>query len=364
VNKNKISLIEKIQSTRHPVIHGIFCLVLICGATGVNQLAFARGDAVIKNETTGLSKVDYPSVEANVPYAKVADLAYLPWHKKIDYGNADNSSMVENVSENNSDAANSQYILYWSGITNRTGLHLVSHPTNASTNTSVRQASNHALIFIHGGCWLSQYSIDHSLAFTSALSQEGFDVYSIEYRRSGNGGEWPVALADIMQAMTSINKDMTERWGDNKFEISLLGHSAGGHLATLAAVELSTNKTQAKGFIPNKVHLFGLAPIIDLVSYAKGDNSCQKAGPAFMNGTPQQRQAQYAQANPLEYSLSNISTKVMFVGENDAIVPNLMAVHPDADTKIGLGAGHFDWIHPGSNAFKQLLNELKLTTKK
>src|SRR4051794_26964748 len=30
------------------------------------------------------------------------------------------------------------------------------------------------VVFIHGGCWLSAYTLDHTRAFTAALAREGY----------------------------------------------------------------------------------------------------------------------------------------------------------------------------------------------
>src|SRR4026209_857599 len=57
------------------------------------------------------------------------------------------------------------------------------------------------VVFIHGGCWLSQYDIAHAAAFEQAIADSGFAVWSIEYRRVGNeGGGWPGTFSDIVQA--------------------------------------------------------------------------------------------------------------------------------------------------------------------
>ena len=48
----------------------------------------------------------------------------------------------------------------------------------------------------------------------------------------------------------------------------------------------------------------------------------------------------------------------MMVGTHDAIVPQNMAQHPSAEFLVIDQAGHFDWIHPGSDAFKQLVDKL------
>lgn len=264
----------------------------------------------------------FPEVGPNVPYSEVAKLSALPHTSEISYG----------------DLAD-QNILFW--------------PARGPKK-------NNTVIFIHGGCWLAQFDIKHSLALTSGLASKGFDVFSIEYRRTGNGGEWPVALNDIQLALAAIQQTLTPNNNVYNAPVSLVGHSAGGHLATLAALNI-----RPEDF--SNVHLFGLAPIIDLVAYAQGENSCQTATPAFMGGTVNEQAQAYKAANPLEYkdlidkslsSKSPLKSAIMMVGQRDTIVPQSMAQHPSAEFAVIDKAGHFDWIHPGSDAFKQLVAKL------
>ena len=264
----------------------------------------------------------FQEVGPNVPYSEVAKLTAASHIAEISYGD---------LAEQN--------ILFWS---------------------AKGPKKNNTVIFIHGGCWLAQFDIKHSLALTSGLANQGFDVFSIEYRRSGNGGEWPVALEDIQLALAAIQQKLTPNNSVYQMPISLVGHSAGGHLATLAAINLTPEHF-------SNVHLFGLAPIIDLLAYAKGENSCQTATPAFMGGTVSEQAEAYKAANPLEYkdlidksSASKLPLKsaIMMVGTADVIVPQSMAQHPGANFAVIDQAGHFDWIHPGSDAFKQLVAKL------
>lgn len=264
----------------------------------------------------------YPKVAPNVPYSAVAKLTPSLHASQISYGDLPD-----------------QKILFWPGL---------------------GEIQNNTLIFIHGGCWLAQFDIKHSFALTSALAQRGFDVYSIEYRRTGNGGEWPVALNDIQLAISVIQQKLAGDSAVYNAPISIIGHSAGGHLATLAAVNIAPESF-------TNVHLFGLAPIIDLVAYAEGENSCQTATPTFMGGTPAQQEQAYKVANPLEYkrligasstATTSLKSALMMVGNHDAIVPQNMAQHPSAEFLVIDQAGHFDWIHPGSDAFKQLVDKL------
>ena len=287
----------------------------------------------INAQTINAQTTVIEAVLPNVPYAKVAELLTdeslsQALANKVLYGDS-----------------NDQYVLHWPAILGATA---------NESNERTTQISP-ALVFVHGGCWLAQFDIKHSLALTAALAQQGFDVYSIEYRRTGNGGEWPVALQDIQTALASLSETLNQKAADKQRPITLIGHSAGGHLASLAALELAKSH--------NNIHYVGLAPITDLVNYAAGENSCQTATPGFMQGTPSTHAATYAQANPLNFSFAKLASAQVFSGGEDKIVPAEMARHPDATFTLANEAGHFDWIHPGSSAFKQLVDHLQSITK-
>ena len=54
------------------------------------------------------------------------------------------------------------------------------------------------LVFLHGGCFLSQYDIGHVGLLEQAVADAGFAVWSLEYRRVGDeGGGWPGTFRDV-----------------------------------------------------------------------------------------------------------------------------------------------------------------------
>ncbi|NVJ60193.1 MAG: alpha/beta hydrolase [Gammaproteobacteria bacterium] len=209
------------------------------------------------------------------------------------------------------------------------------------------------VVLIHGGCWLSAYDIAHSYPMATELATQGFSVFSLEYRRTGNqGGGWPGSFDDVIAGLKQI-----ARFSDLEqySKITLVGHSAGGHLALLAAAHL--DKWQPVG-VP--VSVVGLAAITDIEQYAKGQNSCQTAGVQFMGGSPQERSKEYEAANPTRFEF-NLPVLLLH-GKEDPIVPVAQSnAINDSQVKVikQQGAGHFDWIHPGTPSFKVLLDELK-----
>jgi len=201
------------------------------------------------------------------------------------------------------------------------------------------------IVFIHGGCWLNEYDIRHTFPFSTALAQAGYAVWSLEYRRTGDpGGGWPGTFMDVVKGIAFANT--LADYGVDTSRMIITGHSAGGHLALLAG--------QA---IPEAQAVIGLAAISDIVDYSLGRNSCQTATSSFMGGDYSQIPKTYQLANPVA-KLQHRNT-ILLHGTRDAIVPLAQSQVLNATVLQVEGAGHFDWVHPGTEAFRQLLNMIE-----
>jgi acetyl esterase/lipase len=253
--------------------------------------------------------ITFPSVENNVAYSKVTALLFTPADEQIFYA-----------------ADPLQYALLW------------------RADKLKNKQQNPLVILIHGGCWLSTYDIQHTYALSTGLAQAGFNVWSLEYRRTGDtGGGWPGTYDDIKAGILA-----SASYNSGEFDISqslLVGHSAGGHLALLAGGEIK----HLQGVI-------GLAAITDIEEYAAGSNSCQQVTKDFMQGMPKDKPAQYHMANPSKQTL-HVNT-VFLQGDKDNIVPAFGLEKLDRKVMMLDGVGHFDWIHPGSEAFSTLTQHL------
>ncbi|GAA3433733.1 alpha/beta hydrolase [Kutzneria kofuensis] len=84
-------------------------------------------------------------------------------------------------------------------------------------------------VLVHGGYWRAVYDRSYLVPFAEYLVAQGLSVASVEYRRVGNGGEWPVIIQDVT---AGVDKAVELFPGKR---IVLVGHSAGGHLSLLAA---------------------------------------------------------------------------------------------------------------------------------
>jgi acetyl esterase/lipase len=253
----------------------------------------------------------YMAVESNVSYGSVTTLEYAHADLKLVYGDAD---------------PDLQYGLLW----------LPRH-LDATGKTPL-------IILIHGGCWLNAYDIQHSFPLSTALADAGYAVWSLEYRRSGDaGGGWPGTFEDIRQGIAYTSR--LENYPLDPDRMVIMGHSAGGHLALLASAEFK-----------NIEAVIGLAAITDIVEYSRGENSCQAATIDFMGGTYEADPAAYHAANPVDKSMHDHT--ILLQGDIDTIVPPGQSQIAGVTTVLVEGAGHFDWLHPGTPAFRKLLSTL------
>ncbi len=216
-----------------------------------------------------------------------------------------------------------------------------SSPQNTVVNIRGSDSSRGVVTLIHGGCWSNAYDRNHMLPMAEALSSMGYDVWVPEYRRVGDeGGGWPGSLEDIIAAVEFV----TDKTGQ---EPILVGHSAGGHLALRAA--------QTGLAIDGVV---GLAPITDLVSYGAESGSCQSMVAPFMGDDTYSPDENYRDAS---VNLNAITVPVaVVIGDEDPIIgASQVAVFDSGQVIKVKGAGHFDVIHPKTEAFSAVLAALE-----
>lgn len=256
-----------------------------------------------------LHKSFYPDAQAQVSYADITSLPFEASQRMVSYGT---SSL--------------QKAEYW-------------RPTSQTGRPNLP-----AIIFIHGGCWSNAFRIEQSYPFATALALNGFHVWSLEYSATGDeGGGWPDTFNDIKTGINTIISNADN--DDSERPYIVIGHSAGGHLALLALSDDSL-----------EFNVVGLAAIVDITQYAMSQNTCSGSAQSFMGGSPQNNQLAYNDATP---NISVLGARtLLFQGANDGIVPASQGINSGLTVITNAQAGHFDWIHPGTAAFDQLLAEL------
>jgi acetyl esterase/lipase len=224
------------------------------------------------------------------------------------------------------------------------------------------------VVLIHGGCWQSEYDIEHVRPAATALRKAGYIVWAIEYRRIGDpGGGWPGTFEDVALAIDHLDW-LLQAEGVNTRSRVYMGHSAGGQLALWAAAR--SNFPAGHPFYspdaktPDAV--FGLAAITDMRTYAAGESSCEQSAVDLL-GSPAEQPGRYAAVSPMDL-LPLGAPSVLAQGTEDPIVPPAQAeTFQSRAVEVGEGskllrlpgAGHFDLIHPRTDAWRAILAELE-----
>jgi acetyl esterase/lipase len=187
----------------------------------------------------------------------------------------------------------------------------------------VRNADADALaIVLHGGSWKATYNLTHLAHLCILLGEEGVPTLNVEYRRVGDpGGGWPGSLEDVLRAV--------EFASTRARRFVLVGHSAGGHLALLAAKRTGV-------------------PVVALAAVCDPPTWRNDAVAAFFAG-----KRPPPEASPLAQAPAGVPTIVVH-GTADEVVPfgqsqrYAEAAGDEATLHPLDGAGHFEPIDPQS----------------
>ncbi len=151
------------------------------------------------------------------------------------------------------------------------------------------------MVVIHGGSWHRRYGKVVMRGLVGDLVRRGWAVWNIEYRRLGEGGGWPATFEDVAAAIDKLAEIEAPIDLDS---LSVLGHSAGGHLALWAASrERLPSGTVGAGPAVRFKRAVGQAAVCDLAgAYRLWRGGAVKA---LMGGSPEQLPDRYAVGDPL-----------------------------------------------------------------
>jgi acetyl esterase/lipase len=183
-------------------------------------------------------------------------------------------------------------------------------------------------VLVHGGYWRVAYDRSYLVPFAEYLLAQGLSVASLEYRRIGNGGEWPVIIQDVTAGVDKVVELFPGK------RIVLVGHSAGGHLALLAADRPGVAKVVAVGGLCDlaRAHELGLS---------------NNAVTLLLGGDI----GLLAEADPMNRVPPPVPVTVIH-GDADSHVPLELSQRYQAKSGAELvvlpGADHFEAVEPGA----------------
>jgi len=105
---------------------------------------------------------------------------------------------------------------------------------DAYFDSSNSERGRPVLIYIHGGGWKIGDKAEHGIPLLFHMASKGWICFTINYRLSPKY-KWPAHIIDCKRAIAWV-KQNAERFGGSPDFVAISGGSAGGHLATLAAL--------------------------------------------------------------------------------------------------------------------------------
>jgi acetyl esterase/lipase len=204
-----------------------------------------------------------------------------------------------------------------------------------------------ALVAVHGGGWVqgAPSAFQH---WGPYLAARGIALFAISYRLAAKGKMFPQAVQDVLAGVQFIRGKGSE-FGIDPKRIGLLGASAGGHLASLAA--LSADKF-AGGYPQDAFASLGtdvkvLVGVYGVYDLAAMWNTYQVQGgrenniEKFLGAPPAQNRQLYFDASPISYATyaTNKIGVLLVTGTEDDLVDR--KAHTDAFQLALKQAGFF-----------------------
>ena len=170
-----------------------------------------------------------------------------------------------------------------------------------------------ALIIIYGGAWRTGSPNDYE-QFSRYMAAREYSTIAIDYRHAPEY-KFPNQLEDVETALRYIQDHAAELEVDLE-RVAVMGRSAGGHLASLAAYKQDA--------IPLRAVVNYYGP----VDLAKGYYDPPVPDPIdiqtilknFLGGTPQELSELYQQASPINYLQPNLPFSLLIYAGRDHLV--------------------------------------------
>lgn len=221
------------------------------------------------------------------------------------------------------------------------------------------------VVLVHGGFWLAEYGLDLMDDLAADVVRRGWAAWNVEYRRVGvDGGGWPGTFQDVAGAvdhLLALRGDRAHGPTGSRLDldrVAVVGHSAGGQLATWAAGRPGLPTTApGAGAEVRPVAAVSQAGVLDLARAAR-QGVGGSAVTDFMGGGPDDQPDRYAVGSPIERLPIAVPLRCVH-GRQDSNVPFEQSQrYVDAATVAGdraelapFDGDHFDVIDPAHQSW-------------
>ncbi len=180
------------------------------------------------------------------------------------------------------------------------------------------------LIQIHGGAWTFGDKSQQGLLLMNRMAQRGWVCVAINYRLAPKH-PFPAQIVDVKKAIAWIRDNIAGYGGDPSYLV-ITGGSAGGHLASLAALTPGLADYQP-GFEDADTRVSACVPFYGVYDLAgiTGDRAAAMMrdgflGPVVFKKRPATHMAEFEQASPIAHVTEDSPDFFVLHGENDTLV--------------------------------------------
>lgn len=248
-----------------------------------------------------------------------------------------------------------------------------AHPAQFFELHRPRGAGPHrVVVLIHGGFWRLPWDRTLMRPLARDLVGRGYAAVNVEYRRLGEeGGGWPGTCEDVAAALRALGELGRADATLDLTAVTLVGHSAGGHLALWAAqhTELDVRLVVSQAGVSDL-----RAAVRDRLDE---ENGKPPATLEFMGGPPEPADTgvsggdvsdAYRLASPIELlPLGREVRQLVLHGDADDRVPRQQSLDYAQTAQLAgddvrlagfTGMGHFELIDPAHESWQLTLAEI------
>ena len=212
------------------------------------------------------------------------------------------------------------------------------------------RALHPAVVRVHGGAWIEGTRGGLS-NWDRWLNRLGYDVFDIDYRL-------PPPCAGATRSATSSARSAGSLPTPSAYHvdpkrISVMGYSAGGNLAMLAAYSMGDPRLPAScststATVRSAVNLYGPADLALIYRSSGSVHAMDNALERYIGGTPAEYPGRYRALSPLSHVSATTPPTITVLGESDRIVPTNQA-HVLDRALARAGVAHETLLLPGQD---------------
>ncbi|GAA3521294.1 alpha/beta hydrolase [Aeromicrobium panaciterrae] len=180
------------------------------------------------------------------------------------------------------------------------------------------------LIQVHGGGWTIGNKEQQGILLMNRMAQLGWVCVSVNYRLAPKY-MFPTQIVDVKRAIAWVHENIKEYGGDSSYVV-ITGGSAGGHLASLAALtpglaDFQPGFEDADTSVAACVPFYGVYDLGGITEHPAAIDMRDKfLGPCVFGKDPRTHLDDFVQASPLAHVTEHTPDFFVIHGRNDTVV--------------------------------------------